>query len=135
MGFRHFIFGILSGLTYLLLFFDHSEVIVGFAQIVKISIATMGILILGSLVLHRNYRFQLRALNIIQIVVVLLTAVYYYLLWQNGAFSNWLQGDHQQWWFMIVMLCPIFGYGFLSISVRILHRNLKLIRSVDRLRD
>jgi len=135
MGFRHSIFVVLSGLTYVLLLFDHSEAIAGTAQTVQISLVTMGGLILGGLLLHRNANTQLRVLNLLQILVVLLTAVYYYLLWQNGAFADWFRGDHQHWWFMIIKLSPIFGYGFLSVSVRILHRNLRLIKSVDRLRD
>jgi len=135
MGFQHSIFLVLSGLTYLLLIFDHNDAIVGTALIGKISLITMGALILGSLVLHRSHRIQLRVLNMMQIVVVLLTLIYYYFLWQYGAFGDWFHGDQQKWWLTIIELSPIFGYGLLSVSTRILRRNLKLIRSVDRLRD
>jgi len=134
MAYQHSIFLFVSGVSYLLLLLDTGIQVTGIAEISRISLMVIGGLLLSSLLLHRKSVVQLRSLRVLQSIVVVVTGVYYYFMWVSDGFSQWFGIDGSLWGFLISGILPILGYGFLSVSVRILHRNLKLVRNVDRLR-
>ena len=134
MGYQHSIFIVFSGLSYLLLLLDTTSHVTALAQITRISLMIMGVLILCSLLLQGKPHMQQRSLRIIQSIIIVSSGGYYYFLWASGIVSQWFGADGHMWSLMISGILPIFGYGFLSTSVRILNRNLKLLRNVDRLR-
>jgi len=134
MAYQHLFYLFVSGVFYLLLLLDTAIGVTGIAEISRISLMVIGGLLLSSLLLHRKPLIQLRSLRVIQSLVVVVTGVYYYFTWASDGFSQWFSIDGSLWGFLISGMLPILGYGFLSISVRILNRNLKLIRNVDRLR-
>ena len=135
MGYIHSIFLILSGLFYALLLFDVGSSPGNVTQAPKIAMILMAPALWGCLLLNGKPKTQVRFLKITQIMIVVLSVLYYYLLWSTGIFGQWFDsvGGSSGW--MLGGLAPILGYVFLSLSVRTLTRNLKLLDRVHRLRD
>ena len=134
MGYAHSVFLILAGLAYILLLFD-TGLSAGIAmQASRISLILMAPLLWGFLLLNGKPKTQLRSLNITQIVIVLLLVFYYYLLWSAGTYGQWLDGTGGSSGWVLGGFAPIFGYIFLSLSVRVLARNLRKLSRMDRLR-
>jgi len=134
MGYLHSVFLILSGLVYVLLFFDLNAFSGNGIQAARISLILIASALLVGIVLHRKPKVQARFLRIIQMVVVVFSAFYYYLLWTTGVFDQWFGSGGIFQEFAISGFAPILGYLFLSLSVRVLVRNLKTLARVDRLR-
>ena len=134
MGYLHSIFLVLSGLSYLLVLLAPDSSYGGPTQAVEIALISMGGLLMGSLLLHKQSTVHARVLIIIQIIVVILSVFYYYFYWRVGAFSDWSGTREGRMEFIFVGLPPILGYIFLSLSVRTLTRKLRVLSRVDRLR-
>ncbi|MCY4171450.1 MAG: DUF4293 family protein [Bacteroidetes bacterium] len=135
MGHQHSYFIALSGASYVLISLDINSRFEGLAEFMRISLIVLGVLILITILFHGNSKLQLQSLKISQIIVIALSGIYYYSLWVSDVFDQWLAVSGSIWGLVISGALPIIGYISLSLSVRILNRNLKLIRNVDRLRD
>ena len=90
--------------------------------------------LLGSLLLHGRPEKQVSVLKTIRMATVLLLILYYYFLWSTGAIAGWSDSEGRIWGFIASRFSPMLGYVLLSLSVRVLTRNLKLLSQVDRLR-
>lgn len=130
----HTIFLILSALSFSLLLFDASSFSGDMIWFVRIGLILMAPVLLSGLLFHRRPKKQVSVLKIIRVISVLFLILYYYLLWSTGTLAGWSDSEGRFWWPIMSRFSPILGYVFLSLSVRILTRNLKLLSQVDRLR-
>ncbi len=135
MGRIHTVFLVLSALAFSLLLFSAAPSSSGAVQFARIGLILMAPVLLGSLLLHGRPEKQVSVLKIVRMAIVLLLILYYYLLWSTGAFAGSSIIQEQFWGFIVSRFSPMLGYIFLSVSVRILTRNLKLLSQVDRLRN
>ncbi|MCY4160207.1 MAG: hypothetical protein OXE92_10065 [Bacteroidetes bacterium] len=135
MGYLHSVFLTLAGLSYALLFFGIDTSLGNVILITRFSLALMAPVLLGCLLLRGKSKIQLRSLKIIQMVIVLFSAFYYYFLWSSGAFDLWFGGGANFLEIAVVGFSPILGYVFLSGSIRVLARKLRVLARVGRLRD
>ncbi len=134
MGRIHTIFLMFSALAFSLLLFGEVPSSDGKIQFVRIGLILMVPVLLGSLLLHGRPKKQVSVLKTVRMAMVLLISLYYYFSWSVGAFSEWPGGEGQFWEFISSWVSPVLGYIFLSLSVRVLIRNLKLLSQMDRLR-
>ncbi len=135
MGHLHSFFMVLSGLAYSSLLFSTGTFSAGTVHTLKICMILIAIFLWSFLFLYKRPELQVRALIITQIVVIILSILYYYFYWDMGVFSQWSQTRELRRDFIMVGFPPILGYIFLSLSVRVLTRKLRVLRQVDRLRD
>ena len=129
MGYTHSVLLVLSGLSCAPLFFISLPPL---GEPVRIGLSLMAPVLLGSILLHRNPRIQIRLLTIIQITFVVLSIFHYYVLLSTGELMNF-DGGTLTW--TVLAFSPVLGYVFLSSSIRVLARNLKILDQADRLRD
>ncbi|MCY3595771.1 MAG: hypothetical protein OXH01_11120 [Bacteroidetes bacterium] len=94
----------------------------------------MAPVLLVSLLLHGKPEKQVSVLKTVRMAIVLLLILYYYFLWSTGALAGLSDSEGRYWKFIASWFSPMLGYVFLSLSVRVLTRNLKLLSQVDRLR-
>ena len=135
MGRTHNVFLVFAALAFSLLLFDAAPSYSGTVQFVRIGLILMAPVLLGSLLLHGKPERQVSVLKTVRMAIALLLAVYYYSLWSTGVFTEWSDSEGRFWGFIAARFSPMLGYLFLSLSVRTLTRNLKLLSQVDRLRD
>ncbi len=134
MGRTHTVFLVLSALAFSFLFFSAVPSFDGTVQFVRIGLILMAPVLLGSLLLYGRPEKQVSVLKTVRMAIVLLLILYYYSLWSTGTFAASSDDEGQLWGFIASRFSPMLGYIFLSISVRVLTRNLKLLSQADRLR-
>ena len=134
MGYIHSGLITVSALAYLLLLFDLGDSSGTVLQAARIILILVALILLGSLALHGGPEVQSKVLKAAQIAAVILSAVYYYLLWSTGFFAG-LDIEISLFRWLLRAFAPILGYTFLSLSVRTLDRKVKTQRQVGRLRD
>lgn len=134
MGYIHSVFLIVSALAYSLLLFDLGASSGTVLQAIRVILILVAPILLGSLVLHGRPQVQSKVLMAAQIIAVIMSAVYYYLLWGAGLLAG-LDSEIGFFRWSVRSFAPILGYGFLSLAVRTLARKLKILSQVGRLRD
>ena len=134
MGRIHSVFLVLSALAFSLLLFSPAPSSDGTVQFVRIGLILMAPVLLVSLLLYGKPEKQVSVLKTVRMAVVLLLILYYYFLWSTGALAGLSDSEGRYWEFIASWFSPMLGYVFLSLSVRVLTRNLKLLSQVDRLR-
>ncbi len=134
MGRIHTVFLVLSALAFSLLLFSAAPSSGGTVQFVRIGLILMAPVLLVSLLLHGKPEKQVSVLKTVRMAIVLLLILYYYFLWSTGTLSGRPDGEGPYWDFIASWFSPMLGYVFLSLSVRVLTRNLKLLSQMDRLR-
>lgn len=135
MGRIHSIFLVLSALAFFVLLFDSRPSSDGIVPFVRTGVILVAPIILLSFFLHGKLQKQVNFLKIVRAIVVLLLILYYYLLWSADAFSGWFNAEGEYIGLFISQFTPMFGYVFLSLSVRVLTRNLRLLGKAERLRS
>ena len=123
-----------SALAYLLLLFDLGDSSGTLIQAARIILIGLAFVLLGSLVLRGGHEVQSKVLKAAQIVAVILSGVYYYLLWKTGFFAG-LEIEIGPFRWLVRAIAPILGYTFLSLAVRTLNRKIRTLSQVGRLRD
>ncbi|MYD20213.1 MAG: hypothetical protein F4X05_11295 [Rhodothermaceae bacterium] len=123
-----------SALAYLLLLFDLGDSSGTLIQAARIILIGLAFVLLGSLVLRGGHEVQSKVLKAAQIVAVVLSGVYYYLLWSTGFFAG-LEIEIGPFRWLVRAIAPILGYTFLSLAVRTLNRKIRTLSQVGRLRD
>lgn len=134
MGYIHSVFLTISALAYLLLLFDLGDSSETVLQAARIILVVIALVLLGSIVLRDRLEVQSKVLKAAQIIAVILSAVYYYLLWSTGFFAG-LESEIGLFRWLVRSIAPIFGYTFLSLAVRTLDRKIRALSQVKRLRD
>lgn len=132
MGYIHSVFLTVSALAYLLLLFDLGDSSGAVLQAARIILVGIALVLLGSLVLRGRPEVQVKVLKAAQTIAVILSAVYYYLLWSAGFFAG-LESEVGLFRWLVRSFAPIFGYTFLSLAVRILDRKIRVLSQVGRL--
>ncbi|MXX58606.1 MAG: hypothetical protein F4Z37_06320 [Rhodothermaceae bacterium] len=123
-----------SALAYLLLLFDLGDSSGTLIQAARIILIGLAFVLLGSLVLRGGHEVQSKVLKAAQIVAVILSGVYYYLLWKTGFFAG-LEIEIGPFRWLVRAIAPILGYTFLSLAVRTLNRKIRTLSQAGRLRD
>ncbi|MYD57826.1 MAG: hypothetical protein F4246_12565 [Rhodothermaceae bacterium] len=123
-----------SALAYLLLLFDLGDSSGTLIQAARIILIGLAFVLLGSLVLRGGHEVQSKVLKAAQIVAVVLSGVYYYLLWSTGFFAG-LEIEIGPFRWLVRAIAPILGYTFLSLAVRTLNRKIRTLSQAGRLRD
>lgn len=134
MGYIHSVFQTVSALAYLLLLLDLGDSSETVLQATRIILILLALVLLGSLVLRGGPEVQSKVLKVAQIVAVILSGVYYYLLWSTGFFAG-LEIEIGPFRWLVRLFAPILGYTFLSLAVRTLNRIIKILGKAGRLRD
>ena len=134
MGYIHSVSLTASALAYLLLLFDLGDSSGMLIQAARIILIGLAFVLLGSLVLCGGHEVQSKVLKAAQIVAVILSGVYYYLVWRTGFFAG-LEIEIGPFRWLVRAIAPILGYTFLSLAVRILNRKIRMLSHVGRLRD
>ena len=134
MGYIHSVFLTVSALAYLLLLFDLGDSSGTVLQAARIILILLALVLLGCLVLRVGPEVQSKVLKAAQIIAVIMSAVYYYLLWSAGFFAG-LEIEIGLFRWLVRLFAPISGYTFLSLAVRTLDRIVKTLSQVGRLRD
>ena len=134
MGYIHSVSLTASALAYLLLLFDLGDSSGTLIQAARIILIGLAFVLLGSLVLRGGHEVQSKVLKAAQIVAVVLSGVYYYLLWSTGFFAG-LEIEIGPFRWLVRAFAPILGYAFLSLAVRTLNRKIRTLSQVGRLRD
>ncbi|MDE2771210.1 MAG: hypothetical protein OXI44_08595 [Bacteroidota bacterium] len=134
MGYIHSVFLTISALAYLLLLFDLGDSSGTVLQAARIILILLALVLLGCLVLRVGPEVQSKVLKAAQIIAVIMSAVYYYLLWSAGFFAG-LEIEIGLFRWLVRALAPILGYTFLSLAVRTLNRKIRTLSQVGRLRD
>ena len=134
MGYIHSGLITVSALAYLLLLFDLGDSSGTILQAARIILILVALVLLGSLVLRVGPEAQSKVLKAAQIAAVILSAVYYYLLWSTGFFAG-VDIEIGLFRWLVRAFAPILGYTFLSLSVRTLDRKIRTLSQVGRLRD
>ena len=134
MGYFHSVVLIASALAYLLLLFDLGDSSGTVLQAARIILILVAPVLLGSLVFRGGLEVQSKVLKAAQIIAVILSAVYYYLLWSTGFFAGQeIEIGRFRW--LVRLFAPILGYAFLSLAVRTLDRKVRALSQAGRLRD
>ena len=134
MGYIHSVFLTVSALAYLLLLFDLGDSSGTVLQAARIILILLALVLLGCLVLRVGPEVQSKVLKAAQIIAVIMSAVYYYLLWSAGFFAG-LEIEIGPFRWLVRLFAPILGYSFLSLAVRTLNRKIRTLSQAGRLRD
>ena len=134
MGYIHSVFLTISALAYLLLLFDLGDSSGMVLQAARIILILLALVLLGCLVLRVGPEVQSKVLKAAQIIAVIMSAVYYYLLWSAGFFAG-LEIEIGRFTWLVRLFAPILGYTFLSLAVRTLDRKVRTLSQAGRLRD
>lgn len=118
-------------MAYLLLLFDLGDSTGTVLHVARIILVGIALILLGSLVLRDRPEVQSKVLKAAQIIAVILSAVYYYLLWSAGSLAG-LESEIGLFRWLVRSFAPILGYTFLSLAVRTLDRKIKVLSQVRR---
>ena len=134
MGYIHSVFLTISALAYLLLLFDLGDSSGTVLRAARIMLILLALALLGCIVLRIGPEVQSKGLKAAQIAAVILSGVYYYLLWGTGFFAG-LEIEIGPFRWLVRAIAPILGYTFLSLAVRTLNRKIRTLSLAGRLRD
>lgn len=84
---------------------------------------------LGSIFLYKKREVQLKVVVGVQVLTVLFTLVLYAGLWLVGALSEPLPAD-----LLVGLILPVLAYVMFFLARRGIASDIKLVRSMDRLR-